>query len=870
VTVDLTKTGAQNTGGGGTDTLVGIENLYGSDFNDILTGDALANMMVGGKGDDRLSGGKGDDTLWGSEGNDTLDGGDGDDYLVGGAGDDMVKGGAGVDWSSYEDAKAGVRVDLALTGAQDTGGAGRDTLSGIENLYGSNYADSLLGDDKANYLSGGAGTDNLYGRGGDDHLSGGAGDDFIDGGDGFDVVSYDDGIEGGVYVDLRIPIQHTFLSTAHGKDRLISIEALWGSTGDDTFIGNASENYLGGNAGNDTLTAIGGHDTLDGGEGDDILISSVDGEGDLLVGGVGDDVLTIAGTQGLTILDGGEGSDTIRFTGAVGVTYDLSKTGLQTVAPGLTVDVQGVENAWGGDGDDHLIGDARDNVLSGGGGRNLLDGGDGSDIASYASSAKAVWVQLQNNSATLSETPGTPLDTFVSIEGVIGSKFDDQIFGSLAKNHLWGGAGNDSLSAWGGGDVLEGGEGNDVLSSSHGVGGDVLMGGAGGDTLISVGGGSQLSGGEGDDFIHLYEVKDDVVDGGDGYDVLSLVMVPDVTKGVTFDLRIQGPQEVAAGHVIDVRNMEGVFGTAGNDHLIGDAGDNLFSGGGGKDVIEGGDGVDTVSYAHRLPGVIVDLRTGVQSDLYSGAPVREDTLTSIENVIGSQTNDELYGDAKDNVLTGGGGDDRLDGGAGSDTASYFDELYVGAVVDLLKATQDTGHGVDTLISIENLTGSRWNDTLSGDAAKNVLNGGDGDDVLNGRGGDDILVGGKGHDVLTGGEGRDAFKFAIGDSLATDEATGAGVDVITDFQAADQLVFKTGTFAWSYAEKEAAAYAEAFGLAQERMATSEAGMTFTAVKVGGDVFVFAGEVTADGFALQNAVKLAGVGLDAVDYFNFLGG
>lgn len=161
VKVDLTLNGAQNTVGAGTDKLIGIENVYGSAFNDTLIGSAAANMMVGGAGNDTVSGGKGDDTLWGSDGHDTLDGGDGDDYLVGGAGDDLIKGGAGWDWSSYEDAAAGVTVDLTKTTAQNTGGGGTDTLSGIEHLYGSKFADVLTGDAKDNYLWGDAGDDKL-------------------------------------------------------------------------------------------------------------------------------------------------------------------------------------------------------------------------------------------------------------------------------------------------------------------------------------------------------------------------------------------------------------------------------------------------------------------------------------------------------------------------------------------------------------------------------------------------------------------------------------------------------------------------------------------------------------------------------------
>src|SRR6185369_9501956 len=118
VAVSLAITTAQDTGGAGTDTLASVENLTGSAFNDVLTGDAGANVISG------------------LAGNDTLDGGD------------------GTDTASYADAASGVTVSLAIGIAQDTIGAGTDTLTNIENLTGSSFGDSLTGDANANVISG--------------------------------------------------------------------------------------------------------------------------------------------------------------------------------------------------------------------------------------------------------------------------------------------------------------------------------------------------------------------------------------------------------------------------------------------------------------------------------------------------------------------------------------------------------------------------------------------------------------------------------------------------------------------------------------------------------------------------------------------
>ncbi|HEX5377227.1 MAG TPA: choice-of-anchor L domain-containing protein [Phenylobacterium sp.] len=151
--------------------------LAASDVMTFTIGAQPGQSLTGGAGADALTGGATDDVLSGLAGNDTLQGGGGNDVLEGGAGNDVLNGGAGVDTASYAGATAGVTVSLAVTKAQDTGGAGKDTLSNLENLQGSGFADRLTGDAKANLLEGGAGNDTLVGGDGSDGLSGGAGAD---------------------------------------------------------------------------------------------------------------------------------------------------------------------------------------------------------------------------------------------------------------------------------------------------------------------------------------------------------------------------------------------------------------------------------------------------------------------------------------------------------------------------------------------------------------------------------------------------------------------------------------------------------------------------------------------------------------------
>ena len=146
VTVNL-LTGAALGGDAAGDTFTGIENVNGSAHADILTGDAGHNALTAGNGNDTLAGGGGNDTLWG------------------GAGADALDGGAGVDGAKYGGSTAGVTVDL-LGGRGSGGHAEGDTFTGIENLIGSVFADTLAGNATNNVLNGGLGNDVLTGRAG--------------------------------------------------------------------------------------------------------------------------------------------------------------------------------------------------------------------------------------------------------------------------------------------------------------------------------------------------------------------------------------------------------------------------------------------------------------------------------------------------------------------------------------------------------------------------------------------------------------------------------------------------------------------------------------------------------------------------------
>ena len=247
-----------------------------------------------------------------------------------------------------------------------------------------------------------------------------------------------------------------------------------------------------------------------------------------------------------------------------------------------------------------------------------------------------------------------------------------------------------------------------------------------------------------------------------------------------------------------------LYGGRGDDALHGGDGNDLLSGGDGDDTLDGGAGSDTVSYEGTTPigslGVWVDLAAG--RGLLGGDV---DAFTSIENVIGTDLVDVIFGDANGNRiegrgeadgLYGGGGDDQLyggngndlleggtgadtlDGGAGIDTVSYEDApAYYGPPyndgiwVNLLNGTGSWSANGDTYAGIENVTGSDFDDTILGNGSGNRIEGGDGDDLLEGGGGADRLYGGVGQDLLRGDD--EADRLYGGDN--NDDIRGGGSD-----------------------------------------------------------------------------------------------
>lgn len=190
-----------------------LVNIVGTSGNDTLMGTSGPDGILGLGGNDVIKGLDGNDGICGGAGNDVLNGGPGDDFIDGGAGNDTlvpglgldrVIGGSGIDTVSYAASATGVAVDLRLPNGVATG-QGRDTISGVENVIGSAYADVIRGSAANNWLILGAGNDRAYGYGGNDRIDGGPGNDILYGLTGNDALygnAGNDYLNGGLGRDL--------------------------------------------------------------------------------------------------------------------------------------------------------------------------------------------------------------------------------------------------------------------------------------------------------------------------------------------------------------------------------------------------------------------------------------------------------------------------------------------------------------------------------------------------------------------------------------------------------------------------------------------------------------------------------------------
>jgi Ca2+-binding RTX toxin-like protein len=341
--VNLTAQIAGNDGDGGTDVLIGFENVVGSAFNDVLLGSSVANVLDGGLGSDTLAGYAGNDILIGGAGAaNTLIGGLGDDtYRVAAVGDTLVEA-AG---EGHDTIEALVNALTMRANIEDMSFIGVGAFTGT----GNDTANTITGGVANDLLIGLAGDDRLVGGIGDDTLRGGVGTDTLIGGTGRDTADYSTAAGG---VNVRLDKLYAYADGDGGTDSLTGMENVTGSAWADLIGGDELGNVLSGGAGADTLLGFGGNDTLIGGA----------GAANTMQGGQGDDTYVVQAVGDTVHEEAGQGIDTVLTA--------LASHTLRNNVENLTYTGAG---AFTG------IGNALANIIEGAGGDDILTGGGGSD-----------------------------------------------------------------------------------------------------------------------------------------------------------------------------------------------------------------------------------------------------------------------------------------------------------------------------------------------------------------------------------------------------------------------------------------------------------------------------------------------------------
>lgn len=539
-----------------------------------------------------------------------------------------------------------LRVNSSVTQAVTLDGGDDNDL-----LIGGSGSDTLLGGNGNDLLKGGIGFDDLSGGAGNDYLYGEADSDNMRGGEGSDTLI------GGIGNDAY------FFDDAIA-DQIDTVVELAGEGFDQLHFG-AMTNAVTVNLTNDATMATMSHR---------VVKTGAAGQAanlEIVLGGSGNDVIT--GNAAANFLMGGEGNDTI--DGGDGDDPLLQGGG-------------GNDIIIGGNGNDSLLGDSGDDTLIGGTGNNSLVGGAGDDVYVFADTTvnqlDTVW-----ETADLGAGTGDTLDfSAMSVPITINLTSDAILAGSahlLVQTGLSGQAANFENA--------NGGSGNDSITGNSLV--NVLSGNGGNDTLIGNDNDDWLNGGDGNDLLkggngndRLYgNNQDDILQGGAGDDTLD---------GGTGNDRLDGGE-----------GSDGLFGGDGSDtYLFNDAVVNQV------DAVNeslGATGTDTLDFSSLTTAVNVDLTSTptLATMAHRIVGVIAGTPAAIENVTGGAGNDQITGNAANNLLIGGAGNDTISGGAGNDI----------------------------------LLGGTGNDVLKGISGRNILIGGTGGDVLQGGIDDDLLLSG---------------------------------------------------------------------------------------------------------------------------------
>ncbi|MEH6405086.1 MAG: calcium-binding protein, partial [Sneathiella sp.] len=763
-----------NDGYGDQDTLTSIEEVRGSSYDDIIVGSANS------------------DNLKGRDGEDTLIGGDGDDWLLGGADADTMDGGVGYDAVQYFDMGAGITAIMTGSGNGTVQHDGvMDTLINIEKIHGSDFNDSLTG---------GTDNDDFYAEGGNDTLIGNGGNDSLHGEEGNDLM--------------------------------------WGNEGNDRLDGGDGGDTLDGGAGDDWIFT-----GNNGGSGNGL---------DVIIGGLGSDNFDFDSTAGFFVVD--YSGLTVGQIGASGGLYvdldegyaDKGDAGFDSFHNLDKIAVGGYAGAngfalIGSDGEDTITGfnyTDRDVLFRGGEGDDLIMGGSNTfDILDHRTSISGITASMSNSidhAGIVTNDGFGDTDDFTEINEIRGSNFGDSLVGGAYNDRFLGRDGVDTMSGGGGFDMLRYDSGDEVagiyadlennIVSNDGFGNadvisdfEAVRGSGHNDTLIGSDADNDLYGLDGDDLIITgNNLGYDYIRGGTGDDTMNFASTAgyfeidysDLSDNLNADLSTGLVNKGASG-TDTLLNLNDIISTGFSGFgLEGGTGDDLitgfnysdvyfgFIGSAGNDTMNGGAAAfNRLSYLGAEDGVtvlfsnVIDGAGTTTEDGYGNT----DIFTEIHEVQGSNYDDSLRGGGGDERFIGRSGNDTIDGGGGFDLMRYDrSNLQNGVDVDLATGiVADDGYGdQDQLFNIENVRGSRFDDTIIGSA---------GDDVLDSGLGNDFLQGDAGNDSLTGGGGSDIFGFdnlSDGVFVAANSAFAGVSDIITDFETASDSINLEDEFAFN--------------------------------------------------------------------------
>lgn len=645
-------------------------------------------------------------------------------------------------------------------------------------------------------------------------------------------------------------------------------EVIIGRAGNDTIVANGGNDDVSGLGGDDRIDGSAGNDFLDGGEGNDTIVDQ-DGD-DFARGGAGNDSISLG--LGDDVAFAGDGNDTVR--GGSGIDDLNGEAGNDRLFGDGNDDVMtggdGNDYLDGGIGADGLDGDAGNDTLVGGAGpddlngldgddlllpgdigfNNVIDGGLGFDIVSYEKAVYRVLVDLNLDAVPAPPPGGNAPDTYIDVEGAIGSGFADTLIGNsgglVAGNWLRGMAGNDVVTGGAGADTLDGGLGADTMTGgagntlyvvddlldrvSEGVapGGadtvsasisytlgagleallltgsadltgtgnalaNTLTGNAGANTLDGLAGADTLIGGRGSDLYLVQGITDVVIElPGQGADTVSSSGSFILWDGVETLVLTGTGNTSAEGN--DLANV--ILGNAGNNLIQGWAGADTIDGGAGADTMLGGTSGD-LFYVDNNGDVVVELAGGGSDTVISSAASWTMSASINELILAGSGNIAGIGNAEGNLIRGNAGNNLLDGGTGADTlvgGAGNDTYAVDNALDLV--VEEAGGGADLVQSavayvlganVENLVLTGTRAISgTGNEGDNRITGNAAANVLAGGGGGDTILGGAGADTLSGGAGRDVFVFGDGDAGA-----GTRADTILDFVRGQDLISLAG-------------------------------------------------------------------------------